>query len=148
VVEDRWYRYALPLLEYVHKEGRFGVLMPIGGIADALQFDSGDVAAELDRLCRSGYIAGEVHRTMTGGDPRPWFLQGCALAGRGLRSVGAWPSEDPYDALLQLLDRKIEETDEPGPRSKLKALKCSASDVGRATVAGLLVELARGTFHF
>ena len=38
---------------------------------------------------------------------RPWFLENSHLGERGLREIGAWPSDDPYDALLELIERQI-----------------------------------------
>ena len=84
----------------------------------------------------------------TGGDARPWFLENSHLGEKGLRVVGAWPSDDPYDALLALLERKIEATDDPAEKSKLAALRGSVADVGKQVIAGLLVEMAKGTIRF
>lgn len=105
------------------------------------------VAEEVERLADAGYLAGGLHMLLTGGDPRPWFLERAALAERGLRVVGAWPSEDPYDALIEALDRRIAaESDEP-TKGRLRALRDAATAVGKATIAGLVVELAKGTIR-
>ncbi len=39
-------------------------------------------------------------------------------------------------------------TDDPEKKSKLKALKTTVTDVGKQLVAGLLVEVAKGTIRF
>ena len=59
----------------------------------------------------------------------------------------AWPSDDPYEALLALLDRQIAATEDPEKRTKLKALQSSVTEVGKQLIAGLLVEVAKGTIH-
>lgn len=49
---------------------------------------------------------------------------------------------------MELLERSIAAADDPEKKSKLKALKDSLADVGRATVAGLLVQFAKGSVRF
>jgi hypothetical protein len=148
VVEDRWHSVAVPILEYMREHARPMTMIPVWHIADATGIDPTDVAVELDSLIAAGYVVGPLRKTMSGGDPTSWFLESSSLGERGLREVGAWPSDDPYEALLDLLDRRIEATSDPAERSKLAALKSSVSDVGKQLIAGLLVEVAKGTIRF
>ena len=148
MAEDRWYAVALPILDYVHERGGTFVLLRIGDIAEGTGLEPVEVATEVERLSGAGYLAGSIRKMMSGDDPSPWFLENSSLGERGLRVVGAWPSEDAYEALLDLLEQHIETTSDPTTRSKLSALRGSVSDVGKATIAGLLVELAKGNFHF
>jgi hypothetical protein len=97
---------------------------------------------------RRGYLTGPLHKLLSGGDTRSWFLENSHLGERGLRTVGAWPSDDPYEALVEILQRQIEETSDPEKKTRLQAFRSSLADVGRATVAGLLVELLKGDVHF
>lgn len=62
--------------------------------------------------------------------------------------VRAWPNDDPYEALLALLDRQIAATDDPQRKSKLQKLASTIADVGKATIAGILAEYAKGNIHF
>jgi hypothetical protein len=78
-------------------------------------------------------------------DPSSWFLERNALGEKGLRYLRIWPSDDPYEALLALLDPQIAQTADPEKKSKLKVLRSSVADVGKQLVAGLLVEVAKGT---
>ncbi len=65
----------------------------------------------------------------------------------GARAVGLWPSSDPYEALVTLLERRSEVfgRGDPlevaqGPRPTIAGL---GKDVGTNLVAGVLVELGR-----
>lgn len=80
MAEDRWYRIAIPILEYVANNGGPFVLLSMGDIADALHLDPMEVATELDELCAAGYVAGDVRKMLTGGDARPWYLEKSLLA--------------------------------------------------------------------
>ncbi len=122
-------------------------LVNIGQIAAGTGLDPNEGTDEVERLCAAGYLTGPLTKMMTGGDPRPWFLENSHLGERGLRVVGAWPSDDPYEALLALLERRIVATDDPEEKSKLAKLRGSLADVGKQVIAGLLVELAKGTIH-
>jgi len=56
---------------------------------------------------------------LSGGDFSVWALEEGSLGEKRLRIVGAWPSDDPYEALLALLDRSIAATEDP--REKVEA---------------------------
>ncbi len=75
-------------------------MIPVGHIANATGIEPIEVAKELDRLVAAGHLVGPVRKLLSGGDPGPWFLEDSSLAERGLREVGASPSDDPYEALL------------------------------------------------
>jgi hypothetical protein len=148
MAEDRWYDVALPILEYVHAHGGPLDLLSVADIAEGTGLSPQDVAVELDSLCQAGFVNGTLRKMMTGGDPSPWFLESSSLGERGLRVVGAWPSDDAFEALVAILDRQIAATADPEKISKLSALRSSVADVGKATFAGLLVEFAKGNIHF
>lgn len=148
MADDRWYRVAVPILEYVADHGGPLELLNVAMIADAIGVDRFEVAAELERLGNAGYLAGHLKKLMSGGDPSGWFLEDSSLGERGLRAVGAWPSDDPYNALIELLDRQIAATPDPAEKSRLAALKSSAAEVGKATIVGILTQLATGGIHF
>lgn len=147
MAEDTWRSVAVPLLECIHEHGGQLSLLSVEELSQRTGLEPLVVAEEVERLADAGYLAGGLHKMLTGGDPRPWYLERAALAERGLRVVGAWPSEDPYDALIEALDRRIAaESDEP-TKGRLRALRDAAADVGKATIAGLVVELAKGTIR-
>jgi hypothetical protein len=147
MTEDRWYTYALPILQYVHENGGAMSLISISDIAEGTGLDPREIATEAEQLYRAGYLAGDVHRMGTGGDPNPWILESSLLGERGLRVVGAWPGGDPYATLLRLVEKQIEATDDPERKSKLKQFASSVTDVGKQTVAGILAEVLKGNIH-
>lgn len=148
MVEDTWRSVALPLMEYIHEHGGMLTVLSVEQLSSGTGLEPLVVAEEIDRLAEAGYLAGGLQKTMTGGDPRPWFLKRAALAEKGLRVVGAWPSEDPYDALIETLDRRIAAASDEPTKGRLQALRTSVAEVGKATIAGLIVELTKGTIHF
>ena len=144
MVKDRWYSLDVPILEFIDSRRLVAGVITAREIAEVVKADRQEVASELERLCNDGYLDASVYKP-GGADKGEWQLNRSALTGKGLRVVGAWPSEDPYQALLELLDQKIEQTEDGGQRSKLQALKASLADIGRAVIAGLLVELAKAS---
>jgi hypothetical protein len=61
------------------------------------------------------------------------------LTGKGLRSIGVWPSPaDPVTALLEAINKAAESANDPDERSKLRTLGKAASEVGKNTLAGVL----------
>lgn len=147
MAENTWEAVALPLLEYVAEHGGQFAVLSVGDIADGIGIDPEVAARELDRLSSAGFLAGGVEKFL-GGDVRPWHLEPSDLGERGLRAVRSWPSEDPYEALIEALDKRITTAPDSQTRTRLQALKSAAGDVGKATLSALLAELAKGTFHF
>lgn len=81
---------------------------------------------------------------MTRGDARPRSYVGPFLHERGARAVGQWPSDDPYKALLAVLDRRIyDEKTDPETKGKLSRLRESFVDVGQGVGTGVLSSLIR-----
>ncbi len=74
--------------------------------------------------------------------------QHARLAPAGARAVGLWPSSDPYEALLALLDRRVVEAPDEDTRSRLRRVRDTITglgrDVGSNLIANVLVELGRG----
>jgi hypothetical protein len=118
MAEERWYSMAVPILEFVDVRGKEADIVTVGAIAAATGLEPNDVADEVQRLCNAGYLVGPLQ--MVGGmDARPYFLENSLLGEKGLRVVGAWPSDDPYEALVEILQRQIEETSDPEKKTKL-----------------------------
>lgn len=60
------------------------------------------------------------------------------LLERGHRATGRWPSDDPFEAFTELLEKQIAQEDDPEQRSKLQAVLGAVIDVGKGTASGLL----------
>lgn len=143
MAEDRWYSLDVPILEFIDSRRQKAGVITAREIAEAIKADPIEVGTELEGLCEDNYVAAKLYKP--GAAPRgEWQLNRCALADKGLRVVGARPSGDPYEALVKLLDRRIEETEDADQKSKLQKFMSSVGDIGKATVSGLLVEWAKG----
>lgn len=115
---DTWSLVAMPVLSWL--SAHEGDHAQIGQIADHLGLDPQAVANELDRLCRAGYVAGEVRKSATGGNPRPWSLFPIRLEERGARAIGLWPSGDSGEVLLDVLKRAEATETDPERKSRLQ----------------------------
>lgn len=60
------------------------------------------------------------------------------LLPRGRQAVGQWPSSNPAEAFLQLLDQRIVVQDDPEERSRLEKLRDSAGQVGKGVATSVL----------
>jgi hypothetical protein len=69
------------------------------------------------------------------------------LTGAGAQIVGRWPSHDPYQALLEVLERRIAEAPNETDRTKWRKVRDTmtklGSDVGTNFIATLIVEAAK-----
>ncbi len=71
---DLWDERARPILAYIAEHEADQPLLSIGDLSDAIGIEPKYVTVEVERLLGAGYVAGELQKTLTGGDPRPWFL--------------------------------------------------------------------------
>jgi DNA-binding IclR family transcriptional regulator len=143
---DVWTRVALPVLEAVaNAEGKDHRLSVVE-LAKRTDLDPAEVSVELDRLCESGYLAGTVKRSLTR-DITEGYLVPVRLTGAGAQIVGRWPSHDPYQALLEVLERRIAEAPNETDRTKWRKVRDTmtklGSDVGTNFIATLIVEAAK-----
>ena len=147
---DTWYSRALPILEAVRDtEGSDeSFVFMIGDLADRTGLDPRHVVVEVERLIEGGYLSGKLGGPVSGGDFRPMHISSARLAPAGARVVGLWPPDDPYEALLTLLERRVAEAPDEETRSKWRKARDSIAglgkDVGSNVIAGVLVEFARG----
>lgn len=162
---DRWYRVAIPILEYVHENSDPEDSLSVGQIAAGTSLGPEDVSIELESLVDAGYLVGDF-RKYIGASPSSWNIFVCSLSERGLHAVDAWPSDNPYDPLIQMIERQTElierltqvviqrqselmierhiaTSPDEGELSKQAALDETFSDVGKATIVGLLLQVDR-----
>jgi hypothetical protein len=92
------------------------------------------VKLTLSRLLKAGFVDAEV---LSGADDPMIAAHDITLLERGLRQVTVWPSEDPYAALVDLLEAQLEAETEPEKRSKLQVLLAGVTTAGREVVLSL-----------
>jgi hypothetical protein len=140
LAEDTWYRVALPVLEFVdnHHGPPF---VSIGDLAEGTGLDPGEV---LLRWTPSVMRATSPVNPQDDDRRRSSTVVPRTLGVGRARTPGRWRLAERRSPrgparLARSTDRS---TTDPKKRSKLQSLKSSGAEVGTATIAGLLVELA------
>jgi hypothetical protein len=135
-----WTTRALPILEAVRAHEGEDIL-DLSTLVEETGLPDGVVDVELKRLIRADYVSGDYQELM--GGPLASFLAEPALTERGARCVGLWPSDDPYQLLLELLDRRIDEEDDVEEKTRWQRIRSGFGEVGKGAAAGLIVELVK-----
>jgi hypothetical protein len=147
MAEETWNAVARPILNWVAYLGPERTTFDSPELVEALGLDAVVVSQEFGRLEREGYFEGEVIRPW---DPTSPFFRyvGPGLSAKGLREVGSWPSSDPYEALLSLIDSRIEGAVDEDEASRWRRVRTKVRDlgteVGAKVFAALMVEAAKG----
>lgn len=136
MADPTWEPVVLPLLERVRIAEQEGRDLPAEQLVEGLPVTAQAVQAELRRLLAAGFIAGELEEET--GNAIFLELSDPMLLERGARAVGTWPADDPYDALLALLDERIRDAPDEDTRSRLRRLREVLGDVGKGAAGGLL----------
>lgn len=143
-VADVWRSRAEPILRAVAAREGFGNLVTVEEIADATGLTHEQVDTELIRLLDGDYIdASDYSKTAAAGRRGHWKLVSPVLTERGARTIGMWPTNDPYELLVQLLERQISEEPNEERKGKLRRLRDDLGDIGKGTVSGVLVEMMK-----
>jgi hypothetical protein len=135
--EETWLSRALPILEYISTKSE-SELISIGEIADETGVAASDAVSEVERLIGARYISGKVVKMMTGGDVRPWFIEGAGIAERGARAIGMWPSDDIFGDFLKYLDSSIEASTDEMEKTRLQKLRTALFEIGSSVGTSLL----------
>jgi len=98
-----------------------------------------EVALGLRALHDAGYLTGIDTTTMDGPS---FYLMAVRLLERGRRSVGQWPSDDPAQLLIQVIEARIAAASTDDERSKLSELRDTVLGVGRDVLVSLLSTFA------
>lgn len=61
----------------------------------------------------------------------------------GRRATGQWPSGDPVQALVRLLEQRAEAADDPEEKGRLRRLADDAKDVSKQALGEILAVLIR-----
>jgi hypothetical protein len=124
-----WDDRDFPVLQAVQRltiEARTTDLDPIVAEVGALPREV--VSDSLNRLQEAHLIAG-LYPATADGDPSDWF--DVRLAERGLRAVGQWPPSDEHAAIVDALDRFVEQQLDPDDRSHAERIRAAVLDGGK-----------------
>ena len=69
-----------------------------------------------------------------------WDLR---LTEKGRRAIQQWPSDDPGASLVQLLEERLEQSDDPSETTKLQRVLDTIRDVGTGVLSSVLRDLLR-----
>jgi DNA-binding transcriptional ArsR family regulator len=133
-VTETWTDREQWMLEAIRDGEEAGEEVTLALLMDSLDLDERLVKLTLRRLYEAGYVKASI---MTAWQSEMVTAREIKLLERGLRQVAVWPSEDPYAALVDLLEAQLEAETEPEKRSKLQALLAGVTTAGREVVVSL-----------
>jgi DNA-binding MarR family transcriptional regulator len=133
-VTETWTDREQRMLEVIRDAEEAGEEATLALLIDRLDLDEGMVKLTLRRLLEAGYVDATV---MSAWQSEMVSAREIKLLERGLRQVAVWPSEDPYTALVDLLEAQLEAETEPEKRSKIQALLAGVKTAGREVVINL-----------
>jgi len=134
-VTQTWTDREQCMLEAIRDAEEASEPTSLGLLVKRLELDERLVKLTLRRLSDAGYLTGVVYRDAL--TREVVSAPHVRLKERGLRAVEVWPSEDPYAALVDLLEAQLEAETEPEKRSKIQALLAGVTSAGREVVVSL-----------
>jgi hypothetical protein len=144
VASDTWTTVAVPLLEhfaaYEVEYAERMTAIPLGEVLIATGLDSRAAALELERLFDAGYLQGNFSREYPA--EQSWMIAP-TLSELGARSVGRWPSRDAAEAMLAIIERRLNAAQTPEERSFWQKIRDGFAGVPGNIVGGLAVEVAK-----
>jgi hypothetical protein len=126
-----WQEREQRMLEVIRDAEEAGEQIPLWTLAERLGLEERLAELTLGRLQQARYVRVFIRADW------PTGIYDAKLTERGLRQVGVWPSEDPYAALVDMLQEQLEAETDPGKRSRLRALLVGVTTAGREVVTEL-----------
>jgi hypothetical protein len=149
MASDTWNSVAVPLLEhFAEREAKYAQSTRATDTLDIAQATGLELAAvelELKRLFDGGYLAGQFEG---GSGADSGFVLVPTLTERGARAAGKWPSEDPAEALIAIVDRRLREAQSPEERTAWQKIKDGFTAVPGNVLGSLAVELGKAAAGF
>jgi hypothetical protein len=108
-------------------------------LADATGLGTRQTQLGLRALYEAEFIDGIVATGMTD----TFDMLDIRLLERGLRTVGQWPTEDQYAALIEVLEHRIAASTDVTERTTLERLRDATVGAGKEIVVGVLAAWAR-----
>jgi hypothetical protein len=138
---DLWNDRSLPILRELVICDDTDEQLDLKATGEELSCTANQIGNEIERLQRAGYIDAEIYRAMS---DDAVAVTGTRVLERGLRELDLWPSNEPYDALIEVIDERLRDLPEASEETtKLKALRAAVVDVGKGAATGVLVALAK-----
>ena len=141
---DTWNSVAIPLLEHIathepeYSESTGAV--SVAELAAVTGLEATAIALELRRLFDGGYLDGRYERESPAEES---WLMIPTLSERGARAVGRWPSNDPAEAMLTIIERRLEAAGTPEERTFWRKIKDGFAGVPANLVGSLAVEVGK-----
>ena len=139
MARSTWQARELPILEAVAAAEEADAAIDSDGLATATGLSETAVARGLAALLDGDYISGDDESSQT----TPFALLDVRLRERGRRAVGQWPSEDPFDGLVAVLEARLAEETNAERKGKLGALLDALRGVGRDVAVAVLTDLVK-----
>ena len=139
MARSTWQARDLPILEAVAAAEEADAAIDSDGLATATGLSETAVARGLAALMDGEYISGDD----VGSQTTLFALLDVRLRERGRRVVGQWPSEDPFDGLIAVLEARLAEESNTERKGKLHALLDALRGVGRDVAVAVLTDLVK-----
>lgn len=110
MADDTWTTVEKPVLEAIaslEEEFDHRAIDDVR-VQERSGLDAVTVRRSLRKLAQADYLAGHEVETFD-----EWTMMGIQLTAPARRAVGQWPSSDPVESFLQILDRLIEAEPDP-----------------------------------
>jgi hypothetical protein len=138
--EPTWTKVEAPILaaiaDWIPRPGAPGPMST--NIEQSTGLGSDAIATALRRLMDAQYVTGQ---RLNGAGGAVLFVN-LHLTQRGLRESGVWPSDDPFEDLLRVLNEQIANEPDQERAGRLRRLLTAVVDAGRDVGVGVLTELA------
>jgi hypothetical protein len=134
--EATWTKVEAPILAAIAEwPTRAGLGPSSDDIAQVTGLTSSVVVLALQRLFGAHYITGF---RFYGGT----YFGNLQLLEKGLRDSGVWPSDDPFEELVRVLNEQIAREPDQERAGRLRRLLSAVVDAGKDVGVGVLTELA------
>ena len=134
-----WEDVELPILEEVVAAHQGGQEAPdTDALAERTGLDEGRVVGAVRTLLLSEHLEAIDASAMDG----EHYMRIRPLK-PALQATGAWPSQDPFDELIRVLEERAAQSDDPDEAAKLRGWRGHLLDVGKGTASGVLTAAMR-----
>jgi hypothetical protein len=140
-----WDARELQILFEVHRAEEEGRRCSLRDLLNSLvSIPSPGVHLGLRSLHEASYISGNILSAWNGKAPAGVEdMRNIRLQERGRRAIHQWPSDAPYERLLQIVDHRLAEEIDPEQRSRLVKLREFVVGAGKDVFVSVLAEVAR-----